>query len=173
MTSPDSTPSAPPLFDQKAHAAYIRKRYREASGGVLDAQMAMLDVGEALLEARRQYPRDRAFGGWFRWSKFPFSQQWGNVLRRAAKHRGAVEKELRSQVDAGGNPNLEAALKAVESRLVTNALPRFEKTLGDFAVWARDVNVTQLSPGDVRRIAALRETCDEAFARLLGDEGTA
>jgi hypothetical protein len=171
-------PGGPPpdpywdAFNQHELAAYIRDRYRQASGGVLDAHMAMLDVGEALLEAKRQYPRKLAYGGWFKQSGFPFSQQRGTVLRRAAEHRPAVEKELQSQVDAGGNPNMEQALKAIESRLVVNALPRFEKTLGEFFVWARDVNVTKLSPQDVRRIAALREECDEAFGRILGNEST-
>ena len=154
-------------FDWRSCSAYIRERYREASGGVLDAQHAMLDVGEALLAARREYPRDKAYGGWFKFSQFPFSQQWGTVLRRAAKHRADVEKELQSQVDAGGRANLEQALKAVESRLVTNALPRFEQRLSEFVEWGRSADVSSLSPGDARRLGALREQIDEAFARLL------
>jgi hypothetical protein len=166
--TPDTAPQADwSTFDQRACAHYIRERYREASGGVLDAQMAMLDVGEALLAARRQYPRDRAFGGWFRWSQFPFSQQWGTVLRRGAEHRGAVEKELQSQVDAGGNPNLEQALKAVTSRLVTNALRRFENHFREFAEWGRDVNVNSFSPNDRRRLEALRDECEQVFGRIL------
>lgn len=92
----------------------VRTEYARGRAGYEQTVDAYFAIGRALAAARHLLPSNAAFGEWFRVQAFPFTTQWGGVLRRAAENETAVRAAFESQL-SHGDPNIEQAVRAVRA----------------------------------------------------------
>lgn len=100
-------------------------------------------IGRDLMDARQQFSGDREFGAWLVFQGFPFTSEWGRVLRLAAENEPEVRALLASQLASGRKPNIEKAVKAVLHPEPPTAKPKEEPTEETDSHWSALVSVME------------------------------